>query len=75
MSTIQKLATIGDIADRLRAPRHRVAYAIRSRDIKPVARIGGYRVFDSKAVSAVRSVLAGVAAGERTTSRLRDAKA
>lgn len=40
------LASVGDIGRKLNVPAHRVDYVIKSRGVRPVARIGGWRVFD-----------------------------
>jgi hypothetical protein len=56
-----KLITPGVIADRLRAPLHRVQHILRSRDhIQPVARVGTLRVYDRQAIAMVRHELTAI---------------
>jgi hypothetical protein len=49
--------TVGAIARRLDEPLHRVEYAIRSRDIRPVGMAGNLRVFDDEALETIADVL------------------
>ena len=52
-----KLLTTGDIAKTLNAELHRVLYALRSRNIEPVGRIGNLRAYTEDAVGRVREAL------------------
>ena len=56
-----ELQTISDIADSLGVPRHRVAYAVRTRGIEPTTRVKHYRLFDQDAVETIRAELAQIA--------------
>lgn len=57
---LKDLWTIGTIAEHLGLTKDQVLYQIRSKRIKPCARVGrskrspGYRVFDDAAVAAIR---------------------
>ena len=57
------LPTLGVIAAELGAPLHRVAYAIRSRGIRPTARAGRLRLYDAAAVERIRVALAEIQKG------------
>ena len=50
-----KLLTIGEIARRLAAPVHRVAYFIRARGITPWGRAGNLRLFTTTDAEKLRS--------------------
>ena len=66
------LATIGEIAHRLREPVHRVEYVIRVRRISPCGWAGNARVFPEKAVDAIAFELQRIDAGRaaiKTTNR------
>lgn len=52
------LPTVGKIAADLGEPLHRVAYAIRSRGIRPSAHAGRLRLYDRAAVARIRQALA-----------------
>ena len=54
---IPNLITVGQIAKRLGVETHRVAYVIRSRDIRPCGRAGIHRVFDDAAAERIGSEL------------------
>jgi hypothetical protein len=57
------LITPGVIANRLRAPLHRILYVLSTREhIKPAARVGTVRVYDKAAVEAVRQELNAITA-------------
>ncbi len=62
-SQITPLMTIGQIARLLQQPVHRIAYVIRSRQIRESARAGHFRVFDLSAVGRIRQELAAIDAG------------
>jgi hypothetical protein len=49
--------TVGLIARRLNEPLHRVEYAIKSRNIKPVAIGGNARIFDEQDVERIAAAL------------------
>lgn len=50
-----RLLTVGEIADRLDVPVHRVQYVLRTReDITPVAYAGRARLFDNDALARIR---------------------
>ena len=49
--------TVGEIARRHEAPRHRVEYVIRSRGISPISRAGNARIFSEAAVELIGSEL------------------
>jgi DNA-binding transcriptional MerR regulator len=52
---VPRLKTIGVIAEILGVPQHRVAYLLRTRShIRPTARAGRVRLFDSQAVAMLR---------------------
>ncbi len=57
MCTTPTLATVGEIARRLRIPIHRVEYVTRARHIQPAGRAGNCRVFSETAVSRIASEL------------------
>jgi hypothetical protein len=48
---------VGQIAQRLNEPLHRVEYAIKSRHIKPVAIGGNARIFDEQDVERIAAAL------------------
>ena len=53
-----RLRTAGVIADELKTPLHRVLHVLRTREhIRPTARAGTLRLFDSRAVAQVRHEL------------------
>ena len=57
-SPTPRLRTAGVIATELHAPLHRVLHILRTRSyIRPTARAGVLRLFDSKAVAQVRHEL------------------
>lgn len=56
------LPTVGEIAQRLGVPVHRVVYVIESRGIEPAGWAGNSRVFDEPAVNRVASELRRIAA-------------
>ncbi|REJ87131.1 MAG: hypothetical protein DWQ34_25780 [Planctomycetota bacterium] len=49
--------TVGQIAERLRRPLHRVLYVVRERRIEPVCRAGQTRMFDENAVKRIEAEL------------------
>lgn len=51
------LFSVGDMATRLSQPVHRITYVIRSRNIQPVGKAGGVRVFDDSALAQVEHAL------------------
>lgn len=56
------LMTVGQIAQRLRQPVHRIIYVISTRRIREAARAGRLRVFDLEAVHQIKTELAAIAA-------------
>lgn len=54
------LMTTGQIADILDEPRPRIQYIITARKIKPVARVGIYRMFSSDQLEIIRQALQGI---------------
>ena len=50
-------ASIGPIAEHFDEDLHRVEYAIRSRDIKPVGKIGNANAYDEEAVRQIGEAL------------------
>jgi hypothetical protein len=54
---VDKLLTVGVIAQKIRRPIHRVEYIIRVRGIRPIGRAGNARVFSKAAVDQIRSEL------------------
>jgi len=48
------LLSIGDIAQRLGIPNHRVEYIIKTRRIDPVGRVGHMRAFPENAVARIK---------------------
>lgn len=52
--------TLGQIARELCAPEHRVLYAIKSRSIQPVARVGRFRVFGRAEIARIGQALASI---------------
>ena len=57
---VTPLMTVGQIAQLLRQPVHRIAYIINTRRIDEAARAGRLRVFDLEAVGQIRSELAAI---------------
>jgi hypothetical protein len=55
------LPTVGQIAQRLGVPVHRISYVIDSRGIKPVGWAGNAKVFDEPAVQRIGSELKRIA--------------
>ena len=51
------LNTVGELAAKVGAPLHRIEYILTSRDIRPAARVGNYRMFDERGVEQVRHEL------------------
>ena len=51
---VNRLITVGQIAQQTGLPIHRVEYLIASRKIKPIARAGHLRIFDERAVEQIR---------------------
>ena len=51
------LMTVGEIANRLGVPLHRVEYAVLAHDISPVGRAGNARVFDDSALKRIKAAL------------------
>jgi hypothetical protein len=49
--------TIGEIARRAECPHYRVQYAVRALGIKPVGRVGLYRMFSTKDADRVRQMI------------------
>ena len=71
MSTaVPGLWTLSDLAETLGTPRHRLSYAVRSRQIRPAARVGHTDLFDREA--AARVELAVAEASERPARRKDD---
>ena len=60
--TTPTLVTPREIASRVKAPLHRVLYVLRARSIRPRARAGIVRVYDSATVQLVRQELNAIAA-------------
>lgn len=48
------ILTVGEIARKLDCPVHRVQYLITSRNIKPIQRVGGYRIFSNDILEKLR---------------------
>ena len=58
VSSVPRLATIGEVAKLLQVPLHRVEYVLRSRPhITPRATAGGARCFDDQAIAEIRHEL------------------
>jgi hypothetical protein len=57
------LMTVGEIANRLGVPVHRVEYAVLAHDISAVGRAGNARVFDDSGVSRIKAALGSKASG------------
>ncbi len=51
------ILTVGQIARRLNEPLHRIEYAIKSRNIQPVAIAGNARVFESEDLDRISAAL------------------
>ena len=51
------ILTVGQIAHRLNEPLHRIEYAIKSRDIQPVAIAGHIRVFEEEDLDRIAAAL------------------
>jgi len=51
---VTKLATVGEVAKRLNSPPHRIAYIVKTRDIRPRAWAGNARCFDDEAIARIR---------------------
>lgn len=49
-----RMPTLGVIASELGQPLHRIAYIVRTRGIRPVARAGNLRLFDRHAKARIR---------------------
>ena len=64
------MLSIGDIATALGVQSYQVAYAIESRNITEVARLGGIRGFDDSVVELVRDALAEIAARKPQTPQM-----
>lgn len=65
-----RLATIGEVANILNAPLHRIEYIVRTRPhVKPRAIAAGARCFDDRAIALIRHELNAIdarrAGGER----------
>ncbi len=60
------LPTVGEIAQRLGVPVHRVTYVIDSRGIRPVGWAGNAKVFDEAAVQRIGSELARIESDKRS---------
>jgi len=58
---IMNLRTIGQLAKELSVEQHQALYVIRTREIRPVARAGAYRLFDDAAVERIASELKRIA--------------
>ena len=57
-TTIPRLATIGEIAELLNVPLHRIEYVLRTRPhIQPRAMAAGARCFDDVGVAQIRQVI------------------
>jgi hypothetical protein len=54
---VRRSLTVGQIAQRLNEPLHRVEYAIKSRGIKPVTIGGNARIFDEQHVERIAAAL------------------
>ena len=65
LPTADELLTLGQVAERLGEPIHRVKYAIDSYRIKPVTRIGILRCWAEDDLPQIRSALARVASNRR----------
>lgn len=50
--------TIGDIAERLKQPQHRIDYLLRTREIKSTGRAGGYRLFSTDVLKILAAEIA-----------------
>lgn len=57
LNPITPLMTLGKVAALLGQPLHRVAYIVRSRNIREAARAGRLRVFDMQAMEQIRREL------------------
>ena len=51
------ILTVGQIAQRLNEPLHRIEYAVRSRNIQPVAIAGNARVFEEEDLERISAAL------------------
>ena len=51
------ILTVGQIAQRLNEPLHRIEYAIKSRNIQPVAQAGNARVFEEEDLERISAAL------------------
>lgn len=55
--SVEKLLTVGEIANRLGCPIHKVLYLINSRQIKPSQRAGALRIFNEETIETIRMEL------------------
>jgi hypothetical protein len=53
----EELYTIGELADLLEEPPARVSYITRKLRIKPVARVGTFRLFAKRQIEAIKNGL------------------
>ena len=67
--TEPKFLTVGQIADKLDVPLHRVTYVIRARAIEPAADAGQYRLFDQRALQQIQVELATISARRKKKGR------
>jgi hypothetical protein len=67
-TTQQKLRTVTQVADEIGVPVYRVAYAIGTRKIKEVDRIGGYRVYGDSEVEQIRTAVEEIAARHKSAA-------
>jgi len=57
-STAEELKTVGEIAAALGKPKHVITYAIDRHGIRETRRAGIARLFDAKAVEAIKAAMA-----------------
>ena len=57
IQTLPSALTLTEIARRLGEPTHRVAYVVRSRDLRPTRRAGNCRVFSDPDVEVIAAEL------------------
>ena len=66
MRTAQPLPTVGEIAQRLGEPIHRIEYVLRTRAIAPIGIAGNSRVYAEDAVVRIAEELRLIDAGKDT---------
>ena len=55
MELSSQIASLGEIAERLNVPIHRVEYVIRSRQIKPALVVGGRHIYSEAQIQRISS--------------------